>query len=105
MTYESDALDAALEIAPLLSGAEFIDLQCEVARHALDARAHDVDVLAIAREVATIAANGLRAIAPAEVALLDGLRQRCEDGVAPADILINDSHGDARRAIELVRVA
>ena len=105
LTYDAATLDCALALAPRLSAEEFIDLQRDVARRALGADGHGVHVLELARDIAELAADGLAHIAPDEVRLLDELRQRLEFRVSPADILIKDSRGDGRRALDRTRVA
>lgn len=106
LTYDADALDDALVIAPRLDPAGYRALQMSVARDALDARCEGVDVLATAREILSLALRGLGAIAPDELYLLDPLAQNViEDGVSPADILLRDCGTDVERAMRASTVA
>ncbi len=105
LTYDSNALDEALELAPRLDRAGFRSLQMAVARDALAARCEGVDVLVTARELVALATAGLSRIAPADMCRLDALAQNVADGVSPADILIKDSNFDVARAIRASSVA
>jgi glutamate--cysteine ligase len=104
LTWDSAALDAALDLAPLLGAQEFVDLQGDIATRALDARFAGVDVLATARAAGSLAAEGLARVAPDEVRYLEPLLARLDDGVSPADIILRDCGGDVRRAMAAWRV-
>lgn len=110
LLYDADALDEALRIAPRLSHAASIELREQVARHALAARTDAVNVLALAKEIVALAADGLRRTEPEEVRYLDVLRARvCDEEIAPADILLGNFnggwHGSIARAVEYLRIA
>jgi len=94
LMYDAGTLDEALRLAPRLGQAEAQSLREEVARQALAARCAGVNVLELSREIVRLAVEGLRNIAPDEVAYLDVLRQQViEEGVSPADILLGNWHG------------
>jgi len=81
-----------------------------VAREGLAARHADVNVLGLAREVVSLAREGLKRIAPDEANYLDVLVARVvEEGVCPADILLRNWegswHGSMERVFEHLRVA
>jgi glutamate--cysteine ligase len=106
LTYDEAALDVALSIAPKLDRAGFRALQIAVARDALAARCEGVDVLAVARELVSVARQGLSTIAKDETHLLDPLAQNViEDGVSPADILLRDCGSNVERAMGAATVA
>jgi glutamate--cysteine ligase len=110
LLYDGDALDGAYRLAPRLSRDDAHALRVEVAREGLAARRSGVDVLALAREAMSLAAEGLARVAPDEVAYLDPVRQQvCEEGVSPSDVLLRNFQGawrgDATRAVESLRIA
>lgn len=104
LTWDSAALDAALDLAPLLGADEFVDLQRDIAARALDARSSGIDVRSTARAVGSLAAEGLARLAPDEVRYLDPLLARLRDGIAPADIVLRESGGDVQRAMAALRI-
>lgn len=90
--YDEDACRAAWELLPELDFEERLALQRDVARVGLRARCRASDVLALARELVSIAAAGLKARpcahaagAPDERAILDAIGPILESGRAPAD--------------------
>lgn len=94
LMYHAPTLDEALRLAPRLDQTEAELLREEVARKALAARCAGLNVLELAREIVRLAVEGLRNIAPDEVAYLDILREQViEEGVSPADILLDNWHG------------
>ncbi|HEY0546446.1 MAG TPA: glutamate-cysteine ligase family protein [Pyrinomonadaceae bacterium] len=94
LMYDAETLDEALKLAPQLSRDDALRLREEVARDGLAANCAGVVVLELAREVVRLAVKGLSAVAPDEASYLDVLRQEViEDGVSPADILLNNWHG------------
>ena len=94
LLYDRMALDEALRLAPRLRLEEAHALRESVARDALAAREAGVNVLALAREVVRLAAEGLQRVAPEELAYLGALDASVVDeGVAPADRLLRDWHG------------
>jgi glutamate--cysteine ligase len=108
--YDESALEDALRLAPRLKAAEAVALRECVAREGLAARHAGVDVLRLAREVVTLATDGLKRVAPDEAAYLDVLQERVVvEGVCPADILLRNWegswHGSMERAFEHLRVA
>ncbi|MCA1613394.1 MAG: glutamate--cysteine ligase [Acidobacteria bacterium] len=110
LLYDGDALEEALRLAPRLGRAESSELRAAVARDALEARACDVPVKELTKEIVALAREGLGRVAPGEVHLLDALAARVlEDGVSPADILLRDWHGrwhgSMRRVFDSLRVA
>src|SRR5438270_5529822 len=110
LLYDSATLDESLRIAPQLKSGDALALREHVARDALAARHAGVDVLKLAREIVTLAADGLKRVAPEEVSYLDVLRARVvKEGVCPADILLRNWegswHGSIERAFEHLRVA
>lgn len=106
LLYDDEALAHAWALAPSLNWIEFYALQEQVARNGLAARAPGVDVRAIARELLRAARAGLARVAPGEERYLDPLCALTLDaGLCPADVLVRDARGDARRALELLRVA
>jgi glutamate--cysteine ligase len=110
LLYDSSALDESLRLAPRLKGGDALSLRERVAREGLAARHAGVDVLRLARELVTLAAEGLKRVAPEEVSYLDVLCARVvSEGVCPADILLRNWegswHGSLERAFEHLRVA
>ncbi|HZT60825.1 MAG TPA: glutamate-cysteine ligase family protein [Pyrinomonadaceae bacterium] len=110
LLYDPAALDEALRIAPRLKSGDALALRERVAREALAARHAGVDVLKLAREVVTLAAEGLRRIAPEGVGYLDVLVERVvREGVSPADILLRNWegswHGSMARVFDYLRIA
>jgi glutamate--cysteine ligase len=110
LMYDALALDEARRIAPKLNAHETRVLEEAVARDGLQARAFNVDVLALAKETIRLAAEGLSRFAPEEIKHLDILfEQVIQDEVCPADILISNWqgswHGSIRRVIEYLRIA
>lgn len=107
LLYDAPALDEALRLAPRLSHPDALELREQVARHALAASHAGVDVLTLAREVVTLAADGLGRVAADEVHYLDTLRARVVDeGLSPADILLGRGGGvPPARVVEGLRVA
>jgi glutamate--cysteine ligase len=110
LLYDTAALDEALRLAPRLDLAASVELREAVARDALEARAAGVGVKDLAREIVSLAAEGLRRTASDEVHYLDGVRARVvEAGVAPADILLRNFrgrwHGSMERVVEHLRIA
>jgi glutamate--cysteine ligase len=110
LMYDADALDEALRLAPRLKAADARALRERVAREGLAARDAGVDVLRLARETVRLAAEGLKRVAPDEVAYLDVLAARVvREGVCPADILLRNWegswHGSMERVFEHLRVA
>jgi glutamate--cysteine ligase len=108
--YEAHTLDEALRLAPCLDAAGAHELRAAVARDALAARYGDVRVLPLAKEIVALAAEGLRAVAPDEVAQLGVLRaQVCDEEISPADILLRNWHGrwhaSPERLVAHLRVA
>ena len=108
--YDDSALAAALRLAPKLTHADAIELRAAVARDGLAARVAGVNVLALAKEMITLAAAGLARSAPAEARYLDVLRaQVIEAEVSPADILLRNWHGswhgDMNRVVEYLRIS
>jgi glutamate--cysteine ligase len=110
LLYDAATLDEALRLAPRLDLAESLELRAAVARDALEARACNVPVKELTKEIVTLARAGLARVAPGEVHLLDALCARVlDDGVSPADILLRDWHGrwhgSMRRVFDALRVA
>ncbi|MDX6695838.1 MAG: glutamate--cysteine ligase [Blastocatellia bacterium] len=110
LLYDAATLDEALRLAPRLSLADALALRQAVARDGLAAKGAGVDVLAIAREIVGLAREGLKSVAPDEVAYLDVLSQQVvEEAVAPADILLRNWHGSwhgsMNRVFEYLRIA
>ena len=110
LLYDPRALDEAFRLAPRLSHADAHALREAVARDGLAARSAGVDVLGMARDVVRLAASGLQASAPQEVAYLDVLRRQVvEEGVSPADVLLRQWHGawggSAARVVDHLRIA
>ena len=103
LLYDTSTLDAALRLAPRLTREDAFALREAVARDALAARHAGVDVLALAREVVSLAATGLNSVAPDEGAYLDAIRRQVsEDGDSPADALLRDWHGSSQDATSRV---
>jgi glutamate--cysteine ligase len=110
LLYDAATLDEALRLAPRLSLADALALRQAVARDGLAAKSAGVDVLAVAREIVGLAREGLKSVAPDEVAYLDVLSQQViEEAVAPADILLRNWHGSwhgsMNRVFEHLRIA
>ena len=110
LMYDSATLDTALRIAPRLKASDALALRESVAREGLAARQAGVDVLGLARESVSLAAEGLKRVAPEEVSYLDVLRERVVvEGLCPADILLRNWegswHGSMERVFEHLRVA
>ena len=109
LMYDRSSLARALDIAPRLGRDDFARLQLEVARHGLEARLDNISVIDLAVEVLEIARTGLETIAPDEARHLDLLyEQVVKEQLCAADILIRNFrgswHGDARKAIEYLRI-
>jgi glutamate--cysteine ligase len=110
LMYDPATLDEALRLAPRLNQIDSLGLREAVAREALDAQHADVNVLAMAKEIVSLAADGLSNIAPEEVSYLDILRQQVvKEGSSPADILLRNWrgawNGSIRPAREFLRIA
>ncbi len=105
LTYDERALREALELVPRLDPVAYRSLQMAVARDALATHCEGVNVLAIARDVVTIARKGLSRVAPSELHHLDVLAQNVEDGISPADILLKDFGDDVALAMQTLKVA
>jgi glutamate--cysteine ligase len=110
LLYDADALDESLRLAPRLNDAEAFELREQVARDALEARAADINVQALAKEIVALARAGLRRVAPDEEHYLDVLSERVGvEGLSPADILLRDFrgrwHGSMERVVEHLRIA
>jgi glutamate--cysteine ligase len=91
LMYDDAALEEALRIAPRLNAADSAALRERVAREGLAARHAGVNVLRLARDAVTLAAEGLKRVAPDEVSYLDVLVERVVgEGLCPADILLRD---------------
>lgn len=94
LMYDADALAEALRLAPRLKADEMLALEEAAAREGLAARASGVEVLALAKEVVRLSAEGLRRLSPQELPYLDVLfEQVIEEEVCPADILLRNWHG------------
>lgn len=103
LMYDAGTLHEALAIAPLLDLEDALELRMQVARKGLAARHAGVDVGELAKEVVTLATDGLNRIAPDETGYLDVLHQQViEEGQSPADILIRNWHGAWNGSIEKV---
>ena len=91
LLYDPATLDEALRLAPRLSREDAFSLREAVARDALAASHAGVDVLTLAAGVVSLAAAGLKTVAPDEVAYLAVLERRvAQEAVSPADILLRD---------------
>lgn len=94
LLYDADTLNEALRLAPRLNHADALRLREQVARDALNAKHAGVNVLAIAKEIVSLAALGLKRIAPDELSYLDILHQQVvEENISPADALLRNWHG------------
>jgi glutamate--cysteine ligase len=110
LLYDASSLDEALRLAPKLKDADALALRESVARDGLAAKQAGVNVLALGKDVVRLATMGLKTVAPDEVSYLDVLRQQVvEEGICPADILLNNWHnswnGSVSRVIEFLRIA
>ncbi|HEX8140565.1 MAG TPA: glutamate-cysteine ligase family protein [Pyrinomonadaceae bacterium] len=110
LMYDGAALDEALRLAPRLSLEEMRRLQECVARDGLSARYGNINILSLAKEVVTLAGEGLARVAPEELKYLDVLRQQViEEEICPADILLRNWHGSwhgsTGRLVEYLRIA
>jgi glutamate--cysteine ligase len=110
LLYDTGTLAEALRLAPRLNHPDALGLRAAVARDGLAAKHASVNVLALGREIVTLATAGLKAIAPDEVSYLDVLRQQVyEEGVSPSDILLTNWHGrwhsSLARVVEYLRIA
>ncbi|HEV2761372.1 MAG TPA: glutamate-cysteine ligase family protein [Pyrinomonadaceae bacterium] len=110
LLYDPASLDEALRLAPRLNGEDAEHLRRAVARDALAASHAGVNVLALAKEIVRLAAEGLTRVAPEEVSYLDVLRERVlHEEISPADILLRDWHGrwhaSMSKAVEHLRIA
>jgi glutamate--cysteine ligase len=109
LMYDEQALAEALSIAPALKAREMRALEEAVARDGLSARECGIDVLALAKKMVRLSADGLSRIAPEEIRHLEILfEQVIQDEVCPADILMRNWHGSWHgslgRVIEYLRV-
>ena len=110
LLYDMATLDEALRLAPRLSQADALGLRTTVARDGLAAKHADVNVFALAKELVTLAREGLHQTAPDELPYLDLLgAQVCEAEICPADILLRNWHGSwhssMSRVVEQLRIA
>ncbi|MGB7922130.1 MAG: glutamate-cysteine ligase family protein [Pyrinomonadaceae bacterium] len=110
LMYDASALDDALRLAPKLSLQETRALQEQVARDGLATRFAGINVLSLAKEMVTLAADALARLAPEELRYMDVLREQViEEEVSPADILLRNWHGSwngqISRVVEYLRIA
>ncbi|MBD0369971.1 MAG: glutamate--cysteine ligase [Pyrinomonadaceae bacterium] len=110
LMYDEASLDEALRLAPRLKPDEMLELEETVARDGLATKACGVEVLALAKEMIRLSADGLRRFAPEELQHLDILFQQVlDEELCPADILLlnwhGSWHGDIQRVIEYLRIA
>jgi glutamate--cysteine ligase len=110
LMYDGASLDEALRLAPKMNREASRELQETVARDALAARFAGVNVLGLAKEMVTLAADALARLAPEELKYLDVLREQViENEVCPADILLRNWHGtwngQLSRVVEYLRIA
>ena len=109
LLYDAATLDDALALAPRLNHEDATSLRAAVARDALQARHANARVSELAKETLSLAARGLRNIAPNEESFLDILRAQVEDEICPADILLRNWHGSwhgsMSRVVEYLRIA
>ncbi|HEY0320775.1 MAG TPA: glutamate-cysteine ligase family protein [Pyrinomonadaceae bacterium] len=110
LIYDAGALDEALRIAPRLKEVEMRALDKAVALDGLNARACGVEVLALAKEMIRLSADGLSRFAPEEIKYLDILfEQVIQEELCPADILLRNWHGSwhgsIKHVIEYLRIA
>ena len=103
LLYDADARAAATALTASLTVAERHQLQEDVARHGLRARAGGHLVHDLARELMTIARTGLERQTPSEVPYLDPLLAIAESGRTQADEireLWQETGGDMRALVE-----
>ncbi|HLJ84443.1 MAG TPA: glutamate-cysteine ligase family protein [Candidatus Eremiobacteraceae bacterium] len=104
LTWDSATLDAALDIAPMLSAKEFVDLQTDVAARGLEARAHGVGVLGVARDVGALAVQGLNCVAKDEAHYLDALNERIVAVGSPVVIPLKAAPSELSRLVDMRRL-
>jgi glutamate--cysteine ligase len=110
LMYDERALNEALRIAPRLRRGGMLALDEATARDGLAAHVCGIDVLALAKEMIMLSADGLRHFAPEDIKHLDILfEQVVQDELCPADILLNNWngswHGSVKHLIEYLRIA
>ena len=110
LMYDAATLDEALRIAPRLNNTEALGLREAAARDALNAKYLGVNILAVAKEIITLASFGLETVAPDEVSYLEILRQQViGEEMSPSDILLknwhNAWHGAMSCVTEYLRIA
>ena len=110
LLYDRDALAEALVLAPRLDRAEASALRQAVAREGLAAHTAGVRVLALAKEMVRLAAEGLRRLEPSEVSYLAPLEELViADESCPADVLLRNWHGSwhgsTERLLAYLRIA
>lgn len=101
LCYDQGALDACWDLARGWDAETREALRVAAARDGLAAQVGDISMLELAREVVTIAKEGLRARArpglggmvPDERHFLHALEESLESGQAPADELLEHYHG------------
>ncbi|MEP7270011.1 MAG: glutamate-cysteine ligase family protein [Acidobacteriota bacterium] len=109
LLYDPASLGEAIALVPGLNGAEYLELQREVAVKGLSANTCGVRVLDLARDLVGLSRAGLAAQGKDEAKYLDVVVERLGEGICPADILIRNFEGSWQgqigHAIDYLRLA
>jgi glutamate--cysteine ligase len=106
LLYEADALEAARALVSAWGVEEREQALAAVARRGLEARVGRRRILELARELASIAAEGLRRIRapgasdPAETRYLDPVWEQLELGMSPGRLVLERWEGEWGRSLE-----
>jgi glutamate--cysteine ligase len=110
LLYDADARDEALRLAPRLDRNDALGLRRAVARDGLAAVHSGVEISGLARDIVSLATEGLRRTAADETRYLDILHEQViAENICPADILLRNWENTWRRsidsAVEYLRIA
>jgi glutamate--cysteine ligase len=102
LMYDQSALDGAWDLVKGWDAGTREELRVAASRDGLQARVGDIAMHDLAREVVSLAESGLKArarpgaggLVPDETHFLNALKDSLENGVVPADELLERYHGD-----------
>ena len=105
LLYDRQSLEEALALAPQLTAEQFVSLQTAVAKNGLRAVSGQTRVLELAKEIISLATDGLRRIAPDETRFLEALSRRVITAEkSPSDLLLENWHGSIDKVFELTAI-
>jgi glutamate--cysteine ligase len=105
LMYDETSLEAAFSIAPPLDQRGYFRFAKDVSIRGLNACERDVAALPIARQLLKIAREGIARLAPGELTYLRPLEGRLNEGVTPADCLVQDCGDNVLAAIKALKIA